>query len=101
MPVMGQLIAQACLSMCGCALKPSSAARPTRSTILENPAVVNGAPRSDVNTKGLAEAADQHEAALPYALLALGHAPGCEMTEVPVPIDTAVGSDTDGRQRDR
>jgi hypothetical protein len=38
--------------MCGCALKPSFAAAPARSTILAKPAVVNGAPRSEVNMNG-------------------------------------------------
>jgi hypothetical protein len=32
--------------------KPNPARPPTRSTILANPAVVNGVPRSEVNTKG-------------------------------------------------
>ena len=36
----------------GCAWKPSLAALPTRSTIRANPAVVNGAPRSDVKING-------------------------------------------------
>jgi hypothetical protein len=38
--------------MCGCALKPSFASAPARPTIRANPAVLKGAPRSDVNTKG-------------------------------------------------
>jgi hypothetical protein len=38
--------------MWGCGLKVSLAALPARSTMRANPAVVNGAPRSDVNTKG-------------------------------------------------
>jgi hypothetical protein len=35
-----------------CALKPSLATTPSRATILRHPAVVKGAPRSDVNTNG-------------------------------------------------
>ena len=38
--------------MCGCALKPNFATAPTRSIIRANPAGLNGAPRSDVNTNG-------------------------------------------------
>jgi hypothetical protein len=38
--------------MCGCALKVNLASLPARSTIRAKPDVVNGAPRSDVNTKG-------------------------------------------------
>ena len=33
-------------NMCGCALKPSFAATPSRATILRQPAVVKGEPRS-------------------------------------------------------
>jgi hypothetical protein len=47
-PVIGQLEAAGVAQP----LKPSFAASPARSTIRANPAVVNGAPRSDVNTKG-------------------------------------------------
>jgi hypothetical protein len=36
--------------MCGCALKPSFAKVPARSIMRANPAVLNGAPRSDVGT---------------------------------------------------
>jgi len=38
--------------MCGCALKPNFASIPARSIIRAKTAVVNGAPRSDVNTNG-------------------------------------------------
>jgi hypothetical protein len=38
--------------MCGCALNASLATLPVRSIIRAKPAVVYGAPRSDVNTKG-------------------------------------------------
>jgi hypothetical protein len=38
--------------MCGCAGKPRPAASPARSTIRAKPPVVNGDPRSDVNTNG-------------------------------------------------
>jgi hypothetical protein len=38
--------------MCGCALKGSLATFPARAIIRANPAVVNGVPRFDVNTKG-------------------------------------------------
>jgi hypothetical protein len=38
--------------MWGCALNPSFASLPARSTMRANPAVVNGAPRSDVNMNG-------------------------------------------------
>src|SRR3974390_3198144 len=38
--------------MCGCALKASFASTPARSIILATPAVLKGAPRSEVNTKG-------------------------------------------------
>ena len=43
---------QECRSMCGCALKASLATFPARSIIRAKPAAVNGAPRSEVNTKG-------------------------------------------------
>jgi hypothetical protein len=36
----------------GCALNDNLATLPARSIILAKPAIVNGAPRSDVNTKG-------------------------------------------------
>jgi hypothetical protein len=39
-------------SMCGWIGKPMSAAFPSRASIFLNPAVVNGAPRSEVNTNG-------------------------------------------------
>jgi hypothetical protein len=38
--------------MCGCTLKPSLASIPARSTMRAKPAVVKGAPRSEVNTNG-------------------------------------------------
>src|SRR6516164_8417689 len=38
--------------MCGCGLKPNLATSPARSIMRAKPAVVNGAPRSEVNTKG-------------------------------------------------
>src|SRR3974390_504113 len=38
--------------MCGCALKASFASTPARSIILATPAVLKGAARSEVNTKG-------------------------------------------------
>ena len=37
--------------MCGCALKPSLASLPARSTMRANPAVLKGSPCSEVNTK--------------------------------------------------
>ena len=39
--------------MCGCALKAKFASLPARSTMRANPAVLKGAPRSEVNTKAL------------------------------------------------
>jgi hypothetical protein len=39
--------------MCGCALKPSFAATPSRATILRQPAVVKGEPRSPAAHSGL------------------------------------------------
>ena len=38
--------------MCGCGLKPNLASTPARSIIRAKPVVVNGAPRSNVNTNG-------------------------------------------------
>src|SRR5450631_4212126 len=43
---------QACRSICGCTLNPRLASAPARSTMRAKPAVVKGAPRSEVNTKG-------------------------------------------------
>jgi hypothetical protein len=40
-------------NMCGCALKPSFAATPSRATILRQPAVVKGEPRSPAAHSGL------------------------------------------------
>jgi hypothetical protein len=51
-PLFASAYPQAWRSMCGCALNASLAAMPARSIMCANPAVVNGAPRSDVKTKG-------------------------------------------------
>ena len=50
--LVGKLKAAGVPEQCGCALKPSLAATPSRATILRHPAVVKGEPRSDVNTNG-------------------------------------------------
>ena len=50
--LVGQGITASVLSMCGCALKTNLASLPARSTMRAKPAVLNGAPRSEVNTKG-------------------------------------------------
>ena len=50
MPLGGQREPAGVRSMWGCALKPSLASTPARSTMRANPAVLKGAPRSEVNT---------------------------------------------------
>jgi hypothetical protein len=87
--------------MCGCALKPSFADSPARSISLANPAVVNGDPRSDVNTKGdfgscsrwsLRRARDSSPrmgcvAGVPRLAPADGHGCGIEINLIPAQID--------------
>jgi len=52
MPLIGQCVATGVSEICGCALKANMASLPACSTIRPNPAVLEGAMRSDVNTNG-------------------------------------------------
>jgi hypothetical protein len=58
--------------MCGCALIVSLAAMPARSIMRAKPAVVNAAPRSEVNTKGDLESTDHSLSGTGLALFFLG-----------------------------
>ena len=51
-PLLASAYPQACRSIGGCAFNPSLATAPARSITRANPAVLNGAPRPEVNTKG-------------------------------------------------